>query len=39
MKLVFIIDPLPGLDPGHDTTVAMMEAAQVLGHEVWITEV
>ncbi|MGL5033454.1 MAG: glutathione synthase, partial [Microcystaceae cyanobacterium] len=39
MKLVFIIDPLPGLDPGHDTTVAMMEAAQGLGHEVWITEV
>lgn len=38
MKLTFIIDPLARLDPGHDTTVAIMEAAQSLGHEVWITE-
>ncbi|MGK7879115.1 MAG: glutathione synthase [Crocosphaera sp.] len=38
MKLAFIIDPISKLDPGHDSTVAMMEAAQVLGHEVWITE-
>ncbi|MGK7943999.1 MAG: hypothetical protein AB4058_05975, partial [Microcystaceae cyanobacterium] len=28
MKFAFIIDPLPQLDPGHDSTVAMMEAAQ-----------
>lgn len=39
MKLAFIIDPISKLNPGHDSTVAMMEAAQILGHEVWITEV
>ncbi|MEA5534723.1 glutathione synthase [Crocosphaera sp. XPORK-15E] len=39
MKLAFIIDPLAKLDPGHDSSVAMMEAAQALGHEVWVTEV
>lgn len=38
MKFAFIIDPIHQLDPGHDTSVALMEAAQVLGHEVWITE-
>ena len=38
MKLAFIIDPIPKLDPGHDSTVAIMEAAQALGHVVWITE-
>ncbi|MEC4983316.1 MAG: glutathione synthase [Oscillatoria sp. PMC 1068.18] len=37
MKFAFIIDPLNKLDPGHDSTVAMMEAAQALGHEVWVT--
>ena len=37
MKLVFIIDPIARLDPGHDSSVAMMESAQLLGHEVWIT--
>ena len=37
MKLAFIIDPLPQLDPTHDTTVALIEAAQAQGHEVWIT--
>lgn len=37
MKLAFIIDPLPQLDPTHDTTVALMEAAQAQGHEVWVT--
>lgn len=39
MKLAFIIDPIAKLNPGHDSTVAIMEAAQNLGHEVWITEV
>ncbi len=39
MKLAFIIDPIAKLNPSHDSTVAMMEAAQTLGHEVWITEV
>lgn len=38
MKLAFIIDPLAKLDPGHDTTVALMEATQALGHEVWVCE-
>lgn len=38
MKFAFIIDPLDRLDPGHDTSVALMEAAQQLGHEVWITQ-
>ncbi|GAB4225149.1 MAG: glutathione synthase [Stanieria sp.] len=38
MKLAFIIDPISKLDPGHDTSVAIMEAAQVLGHQVWITQ-
>lgn len=35
MKLLFITDPLEKLDPGHDSTVAMMESAQKRGHEVW----
>ena len=39
MKIAFIIDPISRLDPGHDTSVALMEAAQSLGHEVWITEI
>lgn len=38
MKIAFIIDPIQKLDPGHDTSVALMEAAQVMGHEVWMTE-
>lgn len=37
MKFAFIIDPIERLDPGHDTSVALMEAAQLRGHEVWIT--
>ena len=38
MKIAFIIDPIQKLDPGHDTSVALMEAAQGMGHEVWATE-
>jgi glutathione synthase len=38
VKIAFIIDPIEKLDAGHDTSVAMMEAAQALGHEVWVTE-
>ncbi|MEM9087965.1 MAG: glutathione synthase [Cyanobacteria bacterium P01_F01_bin.53] len=38
MKFAFIIDPIAKLDPGHDTSVAIMESAQVLGHEVYITQ-
>lgn len=38
LKLAFIIDPIQFLDPGHDTSVALMEAATQLGHEIWITQ-
>ncbi len=38
MKLAFIIDPIHKLDPCHDTSVALIEAAQILGHEVWVTQ-
>jgi glutathione synthase len=38
VKFAFIIDPIQRLDPTHDTSVAMMEAAQTLGHEVWVTQ-
>ena len=38
MKFAFIVDPIHRLDPGHDTSVALMEAAQVLGHQVWVTQ-
>lgn len=38
MKFAFIIDPLSKLDPGHDTSVALMEASQALGHDVWVTQ-
>ncbi|MBE9223516.1 glutathione synthase [Cyanobacterium stanieri LEGE 03274] len=37
MKFAFIIDPISKLDPTHDSSVAIMEAAQILGHEIWIT--
>jgi glutathione synthase len=37
MKLAFIIDPIAKLDPTHDSSVAMMEAAEILGHQVYIT--
>ncbi len=38
MKLAFITDPIHQLDPCHDTSVALMEAAQTLGHEIWVTQ-
>jgi glutathione synthase len=38
VKFAYVIDPIAKLDPGHDSSVALMEAAQALGHEVWITE-
>jgi len=38
VKFAFIIDPLSKLNPSHDTSVALMEAAQALGHDVWITQ-
>jgi glutathione synthase len=36
MKLAFIIDPIAKLDPAHDTSVALMEAACRKGGEVFI---
>lgn len=38
MKLAFILDPLDRLDPSGDTSIALIEAAQQLGHEAWIAE-
>lgn len=38
MKLAFIIDPIAQLDPTHDTSVALMEAAQARGHSVWVAQ-
>lgn len=38
MKFAFIIDPIAKLDPGHDTSVAILEAAQALGHDVYVTQ-
>lgn len=38
MKLVFVIDPIAHLDPAHDTSVALMESACNLGHQVWICQ-
>jgi glutathione synthase len=38
VKLAFIIDPIYKLNPCHDTSVALMESAQILGHEVYITQ-
>jgi len=38
VKLAFIIDPIHTLDPGHDTSVALLEAAQAANHNVWITQ-
>ncbi len=37
LNLAFILDPVAGLDPTHDSTVALMEAAQARGHRVWVT--
>ena len=37
MKFAFIIDEIASLDPTHDSSVAIMEAAQIFGHQVWIT--
>ncbi|GAF47919.1 glutathione synthetase [Rhodococcus wratislaviensis NBRC 100605] len=39
LTFVFITDPLSELAPAHDTTVALMEAAQALGHRVLVTTI
>lgn len=38
MKLLFVIDPLPGLKAYKDSSVAMMRAAAARGHAVFATE-
>jgi glutathione synthase len=38
MKLLFIVDPLAGLKPYKDTSVAMMRAAAARGHAVFAAE-
>lgn len=37
MDFVFVIDDISGLQPGHDTSVALMEAAQLRGHRILVT--
>jgi len=37
LDVVFVIDPIHTLLPGHDTSVALMEAAQLRGHRVLVT--
>lgn len=36
MDVLFVLDPLGSLIAPHDTTVAIMEAAQRRGHAVWV---
>ena len=38
MKLLFIVDPLAGLKPYKDSSVAMMRAARARGHAVFACE-
>jgi glutathione synthase len=38
MKLLFVVDPLAGLKPYKDSSVAMMRAAAARGHAVFATE-
>jgi glutathione synthase len=37
LTIVVIADPVPSLLPGHDTSVALMEAAQRRGHRILVT--
>lgn len=37
LKILLVVDPLTDLNPAHDTSVAIMEAAQRRGHEVYVT--
>jgi glutathione synthase len=38
LRLLFIVDPLESLKAYKDSSVAMMRAAQLRGHEVWAAE-
>ncbi|PBI88037.1 Glutathione synthetase [Rhodococcus erythropolis] len=37
LNILMIVDPLHTLNPGHDTSVAIIEAAQRRGHAVYVT--
>ena len=37
LDLIFVIDPIGSLRPGHDTSVALMESAQARGHRIMVT--
>jgi glutathione synthase len=37
VDLVFVIDEIATLQPAHDSSVAIMEAAQLRGHRVLVT--
>ncbi|SFN01460.1 glutathione synthase [Formivibrio citricus] len=38
MKLLFIVDPLPGLKIHKDSSYAMMREASARGHEIWTAQ-
>ena len=39
LTIVVVADPLDALIPAHDTTVAIMEAAQARGHRIMVTTI
>ncbi|MEU4896727.1 glutathione synthase [Streptomyces sp. NPDC044780] len=38
MRLLFLVDPPDRLDPGHDSSIALMRAAAARGHQVLMAE-
>ncbi|MHB8508621.1 MAG: glutathione synthase [Candidatus Dormibacteria bacterium] len=38
MNLLFVMDPVQAIDPGADTTCALMQAAEAAGHRLSVTE-
>lgn len=36
MSVLFVVDPLAGLDPQIDASVGLMDAARALGRDVWV---
>lgn len=36
MKVAFIVDPLPTLQPHHDTSLALMAALEARGHSIYV---
>ena len=37
LDLLFVVDPVAGLNAAHDTSVALMESAQARGHRILVT--